>query len=177
MGSAGGQLVQRSQIAAIKHLRALFREHDTDFWLFGGWAVDVHAGRISRRHADIDIAVWAADSERIHSWLTVGGWSHEPGPEQDGYTVYRRGHVQLDVAFLACDEGGTMHTPLRDGGRGEWREGSFPGVSVDWDGAGIRVVSLASLVADKSVPRDDPLTAAKDAADLELLVGLPREPG
>ena len=170
--------MQQSHLTAIKHLRDLFQEHAADYWLFGGWAVDVHAGRVSRRHADVDIAVWAADSERIHSWLTVSGWRHEPGPEQDGYTVYRRGHIQLDVAFLARDEDGTVYTPLRDGGRGHWPEGSFPGVSVDWNGAGIRVVSLASLVADKSVPRDDPLTAAKDAADVELLSGLqPREPG
>jgi hypothetical protein len=27
------------------------------YWLFGGWAVDFHAGRVTRDHADIDLAV------------------------------------------------------------------------------------------------------------------------
>jgi hypothetical protein len=49
------------QLAAVAELDRLLREHDVTYWLFGGWAVDFHAGRITREHADIDIAVWSDD--------------------------------------------------------------------------------------------------------------------
>ena len=40
------------------------------YWLFGGWAVDFHAGRITRLHDDVDIAVWLEDVPRIVELLT-----------------------------------------------------------------------------------------------------------
>ena len=48
------------------------------YWLFGGWAVDFHAGRITRPHDDIDIAVWLEDVPRIAELLTNAGWIHAP---------------------------------------------------------------------------------------------------
>jgi hypothetical protein len=34
----------------------MLAEHDIAYWLFGGWAVDFHAGQVTREHGDIDIA-------------------------------------------------------------------------------------------------------------------------
>ena len=39
------------------------------YWLFGGWAVDFYAGRITRPHVDVDIAVWLDDVPRIAALL------------------------------------------------------------------------------------------------------------
>lgn len=49
------------QLQTIGWLNALFAERGIDCWLFGGWAVDFHAGRVTRHHDDVDLAVWQSD--------------------------------------------------------------------------------------------------------------------
>jgi hypothetical protein len=45
-------------------------EHHLDYWVFGGWAVDLYAGRVTRPHSDIDVAIWYEDLEQINTLLT-----------------------------------------------------------------------------------------------------------
>jgi hypothetical protein len=47
-----------------------------DHSLIGGWAVDFHAGRITRNHADLDFAVWRDDMLRMRALLECNGWRH-----------------------------------------------------------------------------------------------------
>jgi len=153
------------QLAALAELHHLLYSRDVDYWLFGGWAVDFHAGRVTREHADLDIAVWWADGGRLSDLIVEQGWVHAPEEGEDGYTCYERGSVRLEVAFLASDDHGRMYTPLREG-RGEWPDAAFGDDVVELLGVRARVIRLEALVADKSVARDDPSTAAKDRADL-----------
>jgi lincosamide nucleotidyltransferase A/C/D/E len=155
-------------LAAIGRLDASFQ--GIAYWIFGGWAVDFHAGRVTRDHGDIDVAVWQADLETVRDILRVDGWTHAPSSGDDGYTSYARGSLHLDLAFLALDAGGIVYTPLRDG-RGEWPLHSFGDDVRELAGTRARVVSLASLFADKSQVREDVDTAAKDAADVAVLRG------
>jgi hypothetical protein len=157
-----------AQLETIGRLHALLSEQGIDYWLFGGWAVDFHAGRVSRDHADVDVAVWRSDLEHVRDLLEADGWIHAPEPGEEGYTGYERGEVRVELAFLARDEAGTVYTPLQDG-RGEWPDGSFGEAVAELNGVQARVVGLASLIEDKSGPRDDPTTAAKDGADVALL--------
>ena len=83
-----------------------------DYWLFGGWAVDFHAGKVTRRHADIDVAVWQADFEHIDGVLGEDGWTRRAQPGEEGYTEYENGVHRLDLAFLVRDEEGVVYTPL-----------------------------------------------------------------
>ena len=156
------------QLAAIKRLDTMFERDRIDYWLFGGWAVDFHAGTVTREHADIDIAVWHADFDAVDALLAADGWARTPAPEDDGYTTYIRDRLRIDLAFLARDEHDTVYTPL-DAGRGEWPVDSFAADVRELAGTRARVVSLASLVADKSEQREDLVTAAKDAADVAVL--------
>ncbi|GJG88889.1 hypothetical protein tb265_40700 [Gemmatimonadetes bacterium T265] len=55
------------QLATVAALDALLAGHGISYWLFGGWAVDFHAGRVTREHADIDIAVWAVDHGHLRA--------------------------------------------------------------------------------------------------------------
>ena len=157
-----------AQLRAIGWLHTLFAEQGIDYWLFGGWAVDFHAGRATRRHADVDVAVRHADLSRIGVLLEAAGWAHAPEPAEDGYTGYERQKVRLELAFLACDEAGIVYTPLADG-RGDWPAGSFGGTQAVLHGVRAHVVELAALIEDKSGPRDDPAALAKDRADVALL--------
>ncbi|HEY4304962.1 MAG TPA: hypothetical protein VGM82_10875 [Gemmatimonadaceae bacterium] len=156
------------QLAALADLDRLLRDHAVTYWVFGGWAVDFHVGRITRAHDDIDIAVWSDDRASVIPLLVGGGWSHRPQDGEDGYMCFARGDVQLEIAFLARDDSGVMYTPLDDG-RGEWPPTSFGEDVACLQGTCVRVVSRASLIADKATIREDATTAAKDRADVARL--------
>ena len=159
------QLNASDQLAALAELDHMLQSHGVAYWLFGGWAVDFHAGRVTRAHGDLDIAVWYDDRGRLAELLERQGWAHSPRADEDGYTGYERGTVGLEVAFLARDDRGRVYTPLREG-RGEWPNETFGDDFAELLGVRARVIRLGALVADKSVVREDPATAAKDRADL-----------
>ena len=159
------------QLAAIGRLDTLFTSAGIAYWLFGGWAVDFHAGRITREHADIDVAVWQADVGQVRTLLAFDGWAESSPPDADGYESYSNARLRLDLAFLARDGQGSVYTPLASG-RGEWPPDSFPGDVRVLAGTSAHVVSRASLIADKSNVREDLATASKDAADRRVLRGV-----
>ena len=161
------------QLRTVEWVHALFAEEGIDYWLFGGWAVDFHAGRVTRDHEDVDLAIWRTDRDRATALLRAHGWTHAPDPGEDGYTGFHRGDVRVELAFLARDSAGTVYTPLAEG-RGEWPAGSFGADTAEVNGVRARVVGLASLLEDKSGPRHDPAVAAKDRRDLAVLAALDR---
>jgi hypothetical protein len=163
--------METEQLAALRVVARLLDRHGVDYWLFGGWAVDFHAGTITRRHSDLDIAVWATDKEKLAELLMVEGWTHTPEPDEDGSTLYARGDVRLEVAFLARAEDGRVYTPLREG-RASWADGAFGEDVAELRGVRARVIGLRSLISEKSVAHDDALATAKDRADLATLAGL-----
>jgi hypothetical protein len=164
-----------SQLQALGRLHALFHRQGIEYWVFGGWAVDLHAGRLTRPHADLDVAVWETDLTRIDTLLRESGWRHIPEPEDDGYTQYIHESARLDLAFLARDEEGLVYTPIKDGSRGDWPFDAFGADIAALLGVSAHVVSISSLIADKSKLRPDPSTRAKDQADVEALLRVRRE--
>ena len=90
-----GHMSDAEQLAAVARLHELLERHGIEYWLFGGWAVDFHARSITREHADVDIAVWAKDNDRIAALLVADEWKHAPEDDEDGYTGYERGTVRL----------------------------------------------------------------------------------
>jgi hypothetical protein len=163
------ELVKTSeQLAVLAELDQVFADRGMTYWLFGGWAVDFHIGRVTREHGDIDIAVWSGDRTRLTGLLLDRAWHHTPEPEEDGYTCFTREGVRLEVAFLARDAFGHVYTPLRDG-RGEWPADSFGDSVARLHGVSAHLVSRDSLIADKSAIRADAETTAKDRADVASL--------
>lgn len=156
------------QVTALARVHELLVRDGIEYWVFGGWAVDFHAGSVTRPHDDLDIAVWLEDHDRIATLLAADGWKHAPEEGEDGYTGYERGAVRLELAFLARGEKGLVYTPLREG-RGAWPDGSFEDDVAELRGVRARVISLSALKADKSETRDDSAVAAKDRADLATL--------
>jgi hypothetical protein len=77
----------------------------------------------------------------------------------------------VELAVLAQNDTGTIYTPLGDG-QGDWPAGSFADDIAEVNGVHARVVSLASLIEDKSGVRDDPAATANDQADVALLTSL-----
>jgi aminoglycoside-2''-adenylyltransferase len=156
------------QLAAVATLDELLGRDALDYWLFGGWALDFHAGEVTRAHDD-DIAVWAADLGRVSTVLERDGWRHTPDGGEDGYTAFEREGARLEVAFLARGHHGEVFTPLRSGARGEWPDDTFANDVKELDGVHARVIGLPALKADKSETRSNAVVAAKDSADVSTL--------
>ena len=53
------------QQALLVALAATLNGVPVHYWLMGGWAVDAHLGRITRRHSDIDFAVLLIDRDAV----------------------------------------------------------------------------------------------------------------
>ena len=159
------------QLAALARIDEILGTSGIEYWLFGGWAVDFHAGRVTRAHDDLDIAVWLRDHERIAALLASDGWKHAPVEDEDGYARYQRGNIALEVALLARGEDGRIYTPVRRG-RADWPENAFENAQAELLGVRARVISLPALKVEKAEVRDDPVVAAKDRADSATLSGL-----
>jgi hypothetical protein len=157
-----------TQLAALARVHQLLTESAIDYWLFGGWAVDFHAQAVTRQHADIDIAIWSQDRERVAALLVAEGWEHAPEEGEDGYTGYQRESVRLEIAFLVRLEDGQVCTPLRDG-YAAWPDDAFKDDIAELSGLRVRVISLDALKEDKSEHRNDPAVAAKDRIDVTTL--------
>ena len=156
------------QLAALGRVLGQFETAGIESWVFGGWAVDFHVGAVTRAHADLDLAVWAADVARVSELLEADGWSSAPEEGEDGYTGFERDGVRLELAFLAVLEDGRVCTPLRDG-FASWPAGAFGGEIGELEGVRARVIGLDALREEKAIVHDDPGVAAKDRADLARL--------
>lgn len=161
-------LVAARQLSALSSVDALLAQAKIAYWLFGGWAVDFHAGRITRPHDDVDIAVWHEDVPRISTLLADDGWAHAPDPDEDGGTGYERDGVRLELTYLVRASDGRIVTPLR-GFEAAWPKRAFEADVRELDGVRARVVALAALKSGKSSARDDDEEAAKDKADSVVL--------
>ena len=158
----------RHQLSAIAQTHDLFTRSGIGYWLFGGWAVDFHVGSITRSHDDIDVAVGVDDHERIARLLRGEGWKHAPDADEDGGTGYERDAVRLELTFVMRGDGGEVYVPLR-AGRVLWLDEPMSTDLLELSGVRARVLGLAALKRGKSRFRDDPLEAAKDRADFEIL--------
>jgi hypothetical protein len=163
----------RRQLAALADLARLFERAGIEYWLFGGWAVDFYAGRITRNHDDVDVAIWHADLPRIVEVLEREGWSHAPEPDEDGGTGYERDGVRLELTYLVRDGGDSTSIPLRSG-RMPWPIDDAGPETAELNGVRARIIALEMLARGKRRGRDDPEDAVKDAADTRLLTQLLR---
>jgi Uncharacterised nucleotidyltransferase len=163
-----GEARPQAQLAAVGELHDAFERAGIDHWLFGGWAVDFHVGAVTRPHDDVDLAVWAADAERIRALLDSRGWRHAPEPDEDGGTGYERDGVRVELTFLVRDGEGRTCIRLAAGDF-PFAGGAFAGEVLALGGCRCRVIERSALVGMKSGRRGDPDDDAKDARDLATL--------
>jgi hypothetical protein len=146
--------VASEQLAALARVSALLDGAAIDYWLFGGWAVDVY----------------------VEELLGRDGWRHAPEEGEDGGTGYERRQVRLELTFLLRNGEGRAFTPFRHG-PGVWPDGSFGDDVGFLHGVRPRLVAFATLLSGKATPRDEPEDAAKDRADFARLSRLEPSPG
>ncbi len=54
--------------------REMMRGLDAPWWIAGGWAIDLHLGRESREHEDLDIGIFCDDQPALQEYLINCGY-------------------------------------------------------------------------------------------------------
>lgn len=117
--------------------QVLFKDYPGRYWIAGGWALDLYAGRITRPHHDLDVLVLASDLDCLAQTFTTRpqirypetgeqrpwevGEILEPGPQA---LVFPDGQTPCPIEILlAASEGddwvyhrgrGRIRKPLAD---------------------------------------------------------------
>ncbi|MBO9666232.1 MAG: hypothetical protein J7501_05410 [Bdellovibrio sp.] len=53
--------VEKWQALSVNEVQELFKDSQKDFWISGGWAIDIFLGEQTRPHDDLDISISRAD--------------------------------------------------------------------------------------------------------------------
>lgn len=155
-------------LEALKSAAGALEAADLEHWFFGGWAVDLWVGRLTRPHDDIDLLVWRNDEARVHDALEAGGWLHTPAPDDLLGTNYVRDGYVLQLTFVVPGGEGGVVVPVPDQPI-VLSTGSLPFTRRDLGALSVRVLTLDMMLAIKSTPRPDDAGGAKDRADLMAL--------
>lgn len=153
---------------AVVEWAGRFEAAKIEYWLFGGWAVDYHVGRVTRDHSDVDFVIWARDHEAVTAMLNDAGYAAVRPPlawERDGATI--------ELTLIEATEEGLIVTPGFEDW--PWDPGTFEADMRSLHGSPVRVVSVAGLLAVKQGWQDhfDEAPRPQDLADIQALSGLP----
>jgi hypothetical protein len=155
------------QFSLIRELARLLGAAHIRFWLRGGWALDFHAGRVTRPHKDVDLVTWTRHRWRLRRLL-----------ERHGYVTVRFDEPQLffekrgqEVNFAMIKRGrcGEIVTPHFE--TLPWPEGAFSGPPRTFRDVTCRALTLETLLEEKEgyeESRGVPLRP-KDEVSLRLL--------
>ena len=160
-------------LAALGSASSALDAADLEHWFFGGWAVDLWVGRLTRPHDDIDVLVWRRDESRIAEALTSADWMHRPSPEDLVGTDYVRDGYELQLTFAVTGADGSMVVPVPDQPI-VLSTGPLAYARRDLGDSSVRVLTLAMMLAIKSQPRPDEVGGEKDRADLVVLRSIER---
>ena len=141
------------------------------YWLMGGWAVDAHLGRITRRHSDIDFAVMLPDRDALTEALRTHHLVAAPGGEPAG-EFFDGGLCRVEITYVTETASGEVVTP----GFEHWPyvSGALRADPVRIRGVEVPVLSIAALVDTKEHWQDhigEPMRP-HDRSDLAALRAL-----
>ena len=155
-------------LEALRSASSALDAADLEHWFFGGWAVDLWVGRLTRPHDDIDVLVWRHDEARVHDALGTAGWQHTPTSEDLVGTDYARDAYNLQLTFVVPGAEGGVVVPVPDQPI-VLSTGPLAFARRDLGEASVRVLTLEMMLAIKSTPRPDEAGGGKDRADLVAL--------
>lgn len=158
------------QLRVISELAGQLERAGIAWWLFGGWAMDFHAGRVTRDHDDIELFVEVDSAERLLELMHGTGFSAPSALHPDEGQPYLRDGLEVGVWYLER-QGNERRL------RGRWTgwalpPGSFSAGMARLDDVEAPVVSLECLREMKAGFAAQEHGAAlrpKDIADLALI--------
>lgn len=120
-GDRGGRrhshLLATRQLHVIDELGGELDGARIPYWLIGGWVMDFHVGRISRRHSDVDLAVQLVAREALLAVIVRHGCTAATGDDVAGVDLFIGRGVRLGVTYIAVGRDGRLCTPGSNTGR------------------------------------------------------------
>ncbi len=58
----------------VLNVIARMRAFPAQWWIAGGWAIDLYLGRITRSHGDLEIGIWRDDQSKLRSIFPERKW-------------------------------------------------------------------------------------------------------
>src|SRR5215217_4371273 len=101
-------------LEALRSASSALDSANLEYWFFGGWAVDLWVGRLTRPHDDIDVLVWRDDETRVHDALGTASWVHTPASKDLVGTNYGRNGYELQLTFVVAGAEGGVVVPVPD---------------------------------------------------------------
>jgi Aminoglycoside-2''-adenylyltransferase len=133
------------QLGLIQEVGGVLGQAKIRWWLRGGWAIDFHLGRVTRRHDDVDLVTWLRHRGRIRRLLLAAGFREVGGYRPPQLVVEKFGE---EVSFLFI----TRHDrQIVVPGYESWpfRPGVFSRRTACFRGVQARLVSARELLAEK----------------------------
>ncbi len=141
----------RVQLALLRELAQLLGGARVRFWLRGGWALDFHAGQITRDHSDSDLVARFRQRSRIRKLLEENGYRVAQLGDLASIHFSKRGQ-DVALAFIWTDEMAGLVTPGSEwlAHRGlRWPEDAFTNHRYTLRGIDCRAMSIESLLREK----------------------------
>lgn len=135
----------QTQFSLIGELARLLGEAHVRFWLRGGWALDFHAGRVTRPHKDVDLVTWSRHRRRLRRLLETNGYMTVRFDEPQVF-FEKRGQ-EVNFAMIRRGQSGAIVTPEFE--YWPWPEGAFSGPPRTLDGVTCRVLTVGALLEEK----------------------------
>jgi hypothetical protein len=63
--------------AEVGRVAALLRDLPCEWYVCGGWAVDLYLGRVTRSHKDVDVSVARKSQLEVRDYMSARGWKLE----------------------------------------------------------------------------------------------------
>jgi lincosamide nucleotidyltransferase A/C/D/E len=136
------------QLRLIGEISEILAAAHVQWWLFGGWAVDFHLGRVSREHGDIEFYIRAADAERVSRAFRDAGFAPQEIPYPDEAMEFRE-DGQLICAVLLVDTAEGIVIPGR-WTDWPWPRDAFDGPPGSIGGLAVPIVTVEALL-DRSL--------------------------
>jgi hypothetical protein len=114
-----------TQLRLIGKIRDALDAAGVAWWLYGGWAVDFHAGEVTRDHSDIEIFVRLEDAAAAKDALVGAGFAAPPGLHPDEGQPFLKDGQEVSATYLAGLAGGDPRVP------GRWADWPFPARAFD----------------------------------------------
>ncbi len=162
------------QMRLIGEIRDALDAAGVAWWLFGGWAMDFHAGEVTRDHADIELFVGLEDAGKAKNALVRAGFEAPTGLHPDEGQPFLKDGQEVSATYLARHADGDLRVP------GRWSEWVFPAGAFDeprvrLGDLDVAAMSVEGLLAMKVGFADQPHGAPlreKDRADIARLRAL-----
>jgi hypothetical protein len=162
---------QAKQLRLLADIHQLLSNARVEHWLAGGWGIDFAFGKVTRRHGDIDFAIWKYDWQRVEGLLLENGFERRSNnfPEESGMLL----KVECEIEFYLLQK--TAHKGIIVGGRwGDWLfpDGSFGRTVGVIEGVLCPIMSLQGQLNSKAQwarQKHGAPPRHRDVADIKLL--------